>query len=344
MTRHTTKNRFTILLLFVWTCHAQNLCNFPDQKALDQAAKNILIEYDRIGSNIYNQASVTQWNYMTNLTDYNNQINIVQLEISYEEMNKFASQVKEIFGAESGSDQGCWTKISNPETKKAIKNFFNSGTAILPKEHLNEILKLKSKMKSFYSKHTVEGNTLEPNVIRKFQNSTNYWELRHYWQLWFDDFSKQKENFIESHKFEEQACKLNGYKNCAETWRASYVTEDNYSDQDFQENLEHLWTVLKPLYEKIHAYARHHLSRFYGDNLVSRTGPIPSHILGNPWAQSFINLYDNIPGMIPYPNEPTMDIDEGPVKRECQNYRSLSSCHYFFYLTRIGQSRVGQGP
>ena len=25
-----------------------------------------------------------------------------------------------------------------------------------------------------------------------------------------------------------------------------------------------------------------------------------------------------------------MQIDEGPVKRECQNYRSRSSCHYFF--------------
>lgn len=305
-----------------------NVCHFPDQKSVDLAAQELLEEYDSLASTVIkHDQMIAKWNYNINLTDHNKQLYIEQKKLSTQEYGKFANKVIKIFGKKASN---CWSKISNPETRRGIKKFFDLGTAILPENDLSEMLEISSQMKSFYSKyHTVENQTLEPNVMKVFKSSKNYWELRHYWQHWFDGFSTQKENFIKFYKIDEKACKMNGFKNCAESWRSSYVTE-NYSDEDFLENLEEMWVVLKPLYQKLHAYVRFHLSEFYGQDLVSKTGPIPSHLFGNPWAQTWDTLYESLPGIIPYPDQPSMDITKTMVEQNYDAERIFKTAENFF--------------
>jgi peptidyl-dipeptidase A len=48
---------------------------------------------------------------------------------------------------------------------------------------------------------------------------------------------------------------------------------------------------VQPLYDALHTYTRYKLRQAYGPSVVPATGPIPAHLLGNMWAQSWDNLY-----------------------------------------------------
>lgn len=61
---------------------------------------------------------------------------------------------------------------------------------------------------------------------------------------------------------------------------------DEYEDSTFEQQLENIFEEIRPLYQQLHAYVRHALRAKYGD-LVTETGPIPMHLLGNMWAQSW---------------------------------------------------------
>ena len=45
---------------------------------------------------------------------------------------------------------------------------------------------------------------------------------------------------------------------------------------------------------------------------MSENGPIPAHLLGNMWAQSWSNLADLLR---PYPNKPDIDVTEEMVRQ-----------------------------
>lgn len=55
--------------------------------------------------------------------------------------------------------------------------------------------------------------------------------------------------------------------------------------------MERLWIQVKPLYDSLHTYVRAKLRQKYGD-VVPASGPIPAHLLGNMWSQTWGNIYD----------------------------------------------------
>src|SRR5947209_8402431 len=55
--------------------------------------------------------------------------------------------------------------------------------------------------------------------------------------------------------------------------------------------VDRLWEQVRPLYLSLHTYVRAKLSQKYGPQVVPRNGPIPADLLGNPWAQSWGNIY-----------------------------------------------------
>jgi peptidyl-dipeptidase A len=62
--------------------------------------------------------------------------------------------------------------------------------------------------------------------------------------------------------------------------------------EQFSAELERLWTQVEPLYKELHAYVRHKLIAKYGAEAERKDGMIPSHLLGNMWAQEWGNVYD----------------------------------------------------
>jgi peptidyl-dipeptidase A len=78
-----------------------------------------------------------------------------------------------------------------------------------------------------------------------------------------------------------------GFKDTGVLWRAGY----DMSPQEFSAKLDQLWEQVRPLYLSLYTFVRARLSQKYGPQVVPPDGPIPAHLLGNPWAQEWGNIY-----------------------------------------------------
>lgn len=92
-----------------------------------------------------------------------------------------------------------------------------------------------------------------------------------------------------------------GHADLGEAWRSGY----DMDPAAFGDEVERLWQQVKPLYEELHCHVRAALSERYGAERVSPSGPIPAHVLGNMWAQSWDNLF---PLVAPAPEAEPVDL------------------------------------
>ena len=61
-------------------------------------------------------------------------------------------------------------------------------------------------------------------------------------------------------------------------------------DKDFQTDLEDIWKQMQPIYEKLHGYARYKFREYWGEDKIGERDPLPAHIFGNMWAQTWENV------------------------------------------------------
>ena len=90
---------------------------------------------------------------------------------------------------------------------------------------------------------------------------------------------------------------MNGFKDGTEMKTVAYESDT------FVDEMAQTWQGLKPLYEQLHAYVRYHLNKKYGNKIVDPNGPLPAHLLGNMWAQSWGNIAELVK---PYPDKPSI--------------------------------------
>ncbi|RWS26965.1 Angiotensin-converting enzyme-like protein, partial [Leptotrombidium deliense] len=146
--------------------------------------------------------------------------------------------------------------------------------------------------------------TLEPDLQRIIGESRDYDELLHVWKAWRDKSGK-KIRFVDT----------------GELWRQYYESDE------FQDDLERLWIQLKPLYDHLHAFVRRRLISLYGTNRIRSNGPIPAHLLGNMWAQTWRNLQDIL---TPFPEKPSIDVTSNMVKKNITAFDMFKVSEEFF--------------
>ncbi len=78
-----------------------------------------------------------------------------------------------------------------------------------------------------------------------------------------------------------------GFPNTGSMWRSKYDMEPDA----FAAEMERLWQQVKPLYDSLYTYTRRKLGEKYGTEVVPADKPIPAHLLGNMWAQTWSNIY-----------------------------------------------------
>jgi peptidyl-dipeptidase A len=91
-----------------------------------------------------------------------------------------------------------------------------------------------------------------------------------------------------------------GFKDMGAMWRSKY----DMTPEEFAAELDRHWEQVRPLYVSLHAYVRWKLRAKYGD-IVPASGPIPAHLLGNMWAQTWDNVY---PLVAPKGADPGFDL------------------------------------
>ena len=113
-------------------------------------------------------------------------------------------------------------------------------------------------------------------------------KLLEYWTGWREVSKPMAPLYAEQVSLANEGAAELGFQNVSALWRGKY---DMPADE-FPKELDRLWTQVEPFYESLHCHVRAKLGEHYGEEVVPQDKPIPAHLLGNMWAQSWGNIYD----------------------------------------------------
>ena len=118
-------------------------------------------------------------------------------------------------------------------------------------------------------------------------NSRDEAKLKEMWLGWHTQAPAYKQRYIDYIALSNKGAKQMGFADTGAMWRSQY----DMPPEAFSAEMERLWQQVKPLYDALHTYTRYKLRATYGPAVVPATGPIPSHLFGNMWSQTWTNLY-----------------------------------------------------
>jgi peptidyl-dipeptidase A len=111
--------------------------------------------------------------------------------------------------------------------------------------------------------------------------------LKQVWLGWHAQSPAYKQDYADYVAISNKGARAMGFADTGEFWRSRY----DMTPGAFAAEMERLWQQVRPLYESLHTYTRFKLRQAYGASAVPATGPIPAHLLGNMWSQSWDNVY-----------------------------------------------------
>jgi peptidyl-dipeptidase A len=181
----------------------------------------------------------------------------------------------------------------SPALARKFKLLRLSLTAPAPKDPVlrRELTQIAASLESDYGKgeycrkpddclditsiESIMGTSRDPN------------ELKDLWTGWHKVGAPMRQRYARFVELSNQGAREIGFKDTGAMWRSNY----DMPPEAFSADLERLWQQVRPLYLSLHAYVRNKLVQKYGPQLVPREGPIPAHLLGNPWAQEWENIF-----------------------------------------------------
>ncbi len=190
-----------------------------------------------------------------------------------------------------------------------------------------ELAKIGAKLGSIYGKGrytTKAGKTLSlGDMTAKMASSRDYDELLELWTGWREISPQMKPLYIRQAELVNEGANGLGYKDLGAMWRSNY---DMPAD-DFAKELDRLWGQVKPLYDDLHCYVRSELGKTYGEDNVPQNKPIPAHLLGNMWAQSWGNIYDLV---APENADPGYDVTKQLALHNYDEIKMVKGAEKFF--------------
>jgi peptidyl-dipeptidase A len=112
-------------------------------------------------------------------------------------------------------------------------------------------------------------------------------ELKRIWLGWHAISPPFKDKYARFVVLGNKGAREMGFKDLGALWRSNY----DMAPDEFSAEMERLWLQVKPLYDSLYTYTRWKLSEKYGRQLVAENRPIPAHLLGNMWSQTWSNIY-----------------------------------------------------
>ena len=127
-----------------------------------------------------------------------------------------------------------------------------------------------------------------PQIERMFAESRDTDELLDLWTGWRTISPPMRSPYVRFTDLANAGARDLGFTDLGELWRAGY----DMPPDEFTVELERLWDQVRPLYESLHCHVRAALADEYGSAVVPPDEPIPAHLLGNMWSQSWTSIYD----------------------------------------------------
>ena len=181
------------------------------------------------------------------------------------------------------------------DLQRKMKLLKLSLTLPAPKDEAErkELTEIAAKMEGDYGKGKYcpdgdKGKCLSlPDLEDIMTNSRDPEELKKAWLGWHQVAQPIRKDYVRFVELSNKGAQQMGFKDTGAMWRSKYDMEPDA----FAAEMERLWQQVKPLYDSLYTYTRHKLSEKYGKEIVAEDKPIPAHLLGNMWAQSWGNVY-----------------------------------------------------
>ena len=160
-------------------------------------------------------------------------------------------------------------------------------------------------------------------ITRIMASSRDARELLDVWRGWHTISPPMRASYRRFVELSNKGARELGFADTGAMWRSKY----DMPPDAFAREVDRLWEQVKPLYVSLHAYVRNKLREKYGADAVPERGPIPAHLLGNMWAQSWDNVY---PLVAPQDADPGYDLTSILKQRGYDARRMVQSGERFF--------------
>lgn len=215
------------------------------------------------------------------------------------------------------------------DTRRQLELLKQSLTLAAPSDAIKtaELASLAAKLNGMYGKGKyckADGTCLDlGQMSATMASSRNYDEQLEMWQGWHDTAAPMRPLYQRQVELANEGAKELGYADTGAMWRSKY---DMDADA-FAAELDQQWSTVKPLYDALHCHVRAKLGEKYGTDKVPQDKPIPAHLLGNMWAQSWGNIYDLV---APENSDPGYDLTQLLAKQGYDELKMVKGAEAFF--------------
>ena len=203
---------------------------------------------------------------------------------------------------------------------------------------IEELSQIATRMEAAYGsgKHCPDGSDTDScrtlgDLEDVIDNSRDADALLDAWEGWRTISPPMRADYQRFVELSNEGARDLGFPDTGAMWRSKY----DMPPDDFATEVDRLWDQVKPLYDDLQCHVRAELSDHYGADVVDPAGPIPAHVLGNMWAQSWSNIYDLV---APPAAAPGYDLTEILKSRGTSEVEMVEMAEGFF--TSLGMESL----
>nr|XP_022901638.1 angiotensin-converting enzyme-like [Onthophagus taurus] len=305
----------------------------------EETLKTYLDDYYKEAQTFYYNQVVASWNFATDVANTDAQNEEVKATLALAEFTK--KHWTDTFQYLNEDD------YQDENVKRQLHFLKVLGNAALGTEKLSELTNTISDMTNIYSAAKIcpytnkecdlskDGLNLEPGIESILSKSNDYDELEYAWTEWRKaSGAKMIDHYKKYVELSNEAAVANHFADKGEMWMSWFETTD------FVQNLDDLWSTVKPLYDELHKYVGGKLKEKYGDKIDIEDGLIPAHVFGNMWAQSWINLS---PLVTPYPNASEVNVTKAMEEADYDVKKMFEMSNEFYTSLGLLDNSVSYG-
>ena len=273
------KNFLSLISIIIVTSCAPSSEQTLNNQDLEEFLANVESENKKDGPVIYSASWISS-NFITYdsqkiIADYGTKSTLKSLQRS----------------REAASFDGLDTSKENQRMLNILKSSFVMPPP-LDEELASELSEITTSLEAMYGSGEYCFDDEECYDLEAFEsiidNSRDPKELLRAWEGWHEIGKPMKPMYMRMVDIGNQGSVDLGYEGLSDLWFSKY----DMPAEDFLDDTDRVWSEVKPLYDALHCHVRAKLNEHYGDEVISKTGPLPVHMLGNMWGQSWSNIYD----------------------------------------------------
>ena len=154
-------------------------------------------------------------------------------------------------------------------------------------------------------------------------NSRDPDELLKAWSGWRQISPPMRDKYLRMVEIGNQGSSDLGFSGLSDLWFSKY----DMSNEEFSLLVDQVYEDMRPLYESLQCHVRAELNDYYGDEIVPIDKPIPAHLLGNMWAQSWSNISDIV---YDFDDTSSIDLTQIILDRELSEVEMVEIAESFF--------------